>query len=370
MDSISKERNFAYYQLGVIYKEKFKEYELAAAKLEALLDSNPEERLVLPSMYNLYKIYEIIDPAKALVMKGRIMSQFPDSRYAQILGNSELGGAAALTPEAAYNNLYKLYENGDYRVVLTTAESAIDQYTGEEMVSKFELLKAHTVGKLSGLDEYKKALNYVALSYPNNDEGKKAEALLGRDIILMENLQFNDGATRSWKIIFRADEPADKSTKVLQEKIKKMIAGRTGDNLSQSFDIYTADKNFVVIHGMSTEAFANQIATILKDYKDYKVVETPIIISSDNYSVVQIKKNLEEYLADPTKPAVKKAPPVLKKVNEAPKSAPVGAREVKEKTEPVRSVMPPQPPNSTPPTLGSPARGNDKGEPVKAQSKR
>src|SRR5690606_25490557 len=57
IDSISKERNYAYYQLGLIYKEKFKEYELAKTKFQNLLISNPEERLVLPSKYNLYKIY-------------------------------------------------------------------------------------------------------------------------------------------------------------------------------------------------------------------------------------------------------------------------------------------------------------------------
>jgi hypothetical protein len=42
IDSIGMERNKAYYQLGVIYKEKFKEYELAT-KLEQLLQNSPEE---------------------------------------------------------------------------------------------------------------------------------------------------------------------------------------------------------------------------------------------------------------------------------------------------------------------------------------
>ena len=37
IDSISKERNFAYYQLGLIYKEKFKEYDLAKSKFTDLL---------------------------------------------------------------------------------------------------------------------------------------------------------------------------------------------------------------------------------------------------------------------------------------------------------------------------------------------
>src|SRR5690606_17083822 len=51
LDSLAKDRNFAYYQLGLIYMEKFKEYELAANRLETLLTYNPEERLVVPSKY-------------------------------------------------------------------------------------------------------------------------------------------------------------------------------------------------------------------------------------------------------------------------------------------------------------------------------
>ncbi|NNK27362.1 MAG: tetratricopeptide repeat protein, partial [Flavobacteriaceae bacterium] len=45
IDSITRERNFAYYQLGLIYKEKFTEYELAKDKLQKLLRNGPEERL-------------------------------------------------------------------------------------------------------------------------------------------------------------------------------------------------------------------------------------------------------------------------------------------------------------------------------------
>ena len=88
IDEIAKKRNFAYYQLGVIYKEKFKEYQLASKKLEQLLTYNPEEKFVLPSMYNLYKIYQITDNAKAEEMKARISSQYPNSRYAQIINNA------------------------------------------------------------------------------------------------------------------------------------------------------------------------------------------------------------------------------------------------------------------------------------------
>ena len=44
LDSLKKDRDFADYQLGTIYKEKFKEYKLAASKFVKLLGNQPEER--------------------------------------------------------------------------------------------------------------------------------------------------------------------------------------------------------------------------------------------------------------------------------------------------------------------------------------
>ena len=299
IDSITRERNFAYYQLGSIYKEKFKEYQLAANKLEQLLKYNPEERLVLPSMYNLYKIYEIINKEKALAMKSKIINQYPNSRYAQILSNTNTESAAVDVPEVTYKKLYKLYEFGDYRTVNEELEKAIDQYTGEELVSKYELLKANTIGKLKGVVEYKTALNFVALNYPNNLEGKQAEEIIKNDIPVLESFQFYAVAPKSWKILYRMPFNDDKNKKILIEKIKKFVADNPLDHLTFSEDIYNLEDNFIVIHGIISEEYSKEIITILKNEKEFKIKQTPIIISNYNYLVVQINKNIEAYLTAP-----------------------------------------------------------------------
>ena len=89
----------------------------------------------------------------------------------------------------------------------------------------------------------------------------------------------------------------DKNTKSLRVKIDKFIKDRGLSKLSVSLDIYTMTDNFVVIHGINSKDLAQGITSVLKDYKDYKVVETPIIISAENYTIVQIKKNIDDYLA-------------------------------------------------------------------------
>ena len=310
IDSITKERNFAYFQLGSIYKDKFKEYQLAANKLEKLMKNNPEERLILPSLYNLYKIYEIINIGNALTMKNRIISEYPNSRYAQILSNSKSDTIGIVSPDVVYNRLYKVYESGDFRNLNSELEIAINQFTGEELVSKFELLKANVVGKLKGIVEFKKALNFVALNYPNTEEGKQAEALLGKDIPYLENLKFYAVEASSWKILFKVAFNDEKNNVLLINKIKKFITTRTSDNLFSSVDIFTMNENFIVIHGLDTEEFAKGIATILKDYKDYSIPQISTVISNYNYKVLQINKNFSEYLSTP----VVAPAPISKKV--------------------------------------------------------
>lgn len=321
-DSLAKERNFAYYQLGLIYKEKFKEYQLAADRLEILLRSQPEERLVLPGMYNLYKVYEIINKDKAAALKDKIIGLYPDSRYAQLLQRGSTGDSNDQDPEVVYKALYKMLENGDYRNALTQTEIAINNYSGEEIISKFEYLKAILNGKLKGLTDYKNGLNFVALNYPNSSEGKDAEVFLNTRMPQLENLDFNQEVPNSWKIIFAADNPEDKKTKVLIEKVTKFVKERGSDQLTTTIDIYTLDKNFLVIHGIKTEEVAKGIASILKEFKDYKITEPSIVISNENYKVVQIKKCLDNYLNPDYVPLEKKtfAAPVTPKEVEKPQN--------------------------------------------------
>ena len=298
IDSIHKERNFANYQLGIIYKEKFKENRLAIAKLEDLLNSNPEEKLVLPAMYNLYKLYEIADGSKANDMKSKIIAQYPQSRYAQIVNNTSAdSNLQNESPENVYNKWYKLFETEQFALLLENIDPLITQYSGDEIVSKFELLKANAIGKLKGITAYKNALQVVADNYPNREEGKNAQMIINDQIPLLEKLEFVTTESNSWKILYEVGLREDKSTRDLEEKIKKFIASENLQKLNFSYDIYTNSKNFITIHGIKTEAYADDIALVLKDNVKFKITNPAIIISTENYKVIQIKKNLESYLA-------------------------------------------------------------------------
>ncbi len=296
LDSLTKDRDFAYYQLGLIYKEKFKEYELAASRLEQLLKNKPEERLVLPAMYNLYKIYQQISPSKAAEMKQQILSQYPDSRYAQILNNPEVAIMDNDNPELVFNVLFKKYNNNQIREVSTELDEAIFKFAGEESLPKFEMLKAKTIARLQGVEEYKKALNFVALTYPNALEGKEAEKMVQMEVPLIEALDFGLAQPTGYKIIFPKKYPYDKDVKNLTEKIAKYIKDTNAVALKTSEDIYTLTDNFIVIHGFDNKDAAISALSVLQLHKNYKLTDKVYIISTEDYKIVQMKKKLEEWI--------------------------------------------------------------------------
>ncbi len=296
IDSLRGERNFANYQLGLIYKEKFKDNLLAAAKLERVLDLEPEERLILPSKYNLFKIYEETGSPLADNMKQDIITNHPNTRYAEILLNPQvvLEGNAD-SPDAQYAALYKLYEKQQYLQVITLSQEFINKFTGDPIVPKFEMLKANAIGRLQGFEAFKEALNYVALTYPNNVEGKKAEQIVANQLPKLESKVFLDDASKgNWKVVFpfkiRDNEKALKLKKRLEESIKDLNYKNV-----VSKDIYNLEDQFVVVHGFRSKDFALGYAELIKKNKDYRINDENFVVLSNNYKIIQVHKNLESY---------------------------------------------------------------------------
>ncbi len=299
IDSISKERNFAYYQLGSIYKEKFKEFELAQDKLEKLLLSNPEERLILPSKYNLYKIYvELGLDSKAEAMKNDIVSNHPDSRYAQILLNPSSEFAKdENSPESIYENLYEQFNNQDYAEVISAAEVNITKFEGDPIVPKFEILKASAKGRLYGFEAYKEGVNYIALTYPNSEEGKRAEEILKDVIPVLAKKEFvDDNDAKHFNVLYPFEASQTEEINEFVKKLNEAVSKVTYFDLTTSIDVYDENITFVVVHGLKSAQGASGFAEILEENK-HKIVHDFYSISSPNYEIVQRHKNLNDYLA-------------------------------------------------------------------------
>ena len=298
IDSIAKERNFAYYQLGLIYKEKFQELELAKSKLQALLKNNPEERLILPTKYNLYKIYvglNLNDEAENA--KNDIITNYPDSRYTELLLNPSLELAKdENSPESLYEKQYEAFTNQEYADVIKNCDIYIRQFEGEIMVPKFEILKASAKGRLYGYEAYKDAVNYIALTYPNSEEGKKAQEIIQYTLPVLAKKDFVDNEIpKNFKVVYQFDINEDKEIIAVKEKLDDAVAKINYYELTTSIDVYDENTKFLVVHGLKSINGALGFAQFLEE-KKIKVNRSYFSISSPNYEILQLHKNLNEYI--------------------------------------------------------------------------
>ena len=299
LDSISKERNFAYYQLGLIYKDKFKEYILSQNKLEQLLKQFPEDRLVLPTKYNLYKVYTLLGLSQSqAILKKDIIENHKDSRYAAILLNPEL---ALLnnenSPQSLYNNLYTQFELGNYQEVIDGCDLQITRLDGDEIVPKLELLKATSRARLYGFEAYKEGLNFVALNYPSSLEGKKAAQMYSTIIPELANKAFVEDSTQTnFKVVFKFDRSEVEEINTFETALSTAVEEVDYFNLTVSRDGYNTNTIFVVVHGLKSVQGALGFVKILETENELIISKPYFGISSMNYQIVQIHKNAERYI--------------------------------------------------------------------------
>ena len=135
------------------------------------------------------------------------------------------------------------------------------------------------------------------------------------------------------------------------ERCQAFIAGENLTRLTYTFDIYTEKENFITIQGIKSEAYSRNVASILKEDKKFKITEPAIVISSDNYKVVQIKKNLAEYLSPPKTVVVPAQPSVPNPVVPQPAVDNVKTQGQKEQT---NGTPPPSKASRTRPPGGTP----------------
>lgn len=297
IDSLGRKRNDAYYQLGLIYKERFQAYPIAAEKLEILLSNQPEEKLILPAKFNLYQIYKETDEEKATLLRDEILNGYPDSRFAVLLRNPQAEiEADAESPEAVFNRIYKLYQVQHFAEAEKQIDSAVLRFNGDDLVPQLLLLKTRNTARLDGLQAYRKQLEELSVDYANSPEGKEAARLLQEDFSALENPEFDfESPSLYWKILVPFAYADSLKMNEQKKTIEKAISDLKYDYLFLSEDVYNRDTLFLVIHGFPNPSRAEGFEELLEVNKDYKLKINGTVINSENYRVLQIHKNFDVY---------------------------------------------------------------------------
>ena len=183
IDSLKIERNQALYELGLIYKEQFKNLNLAILRLERLATLQPQKQLILPINWHLYQIYTNLNNLeKSEIHKNVILTKYSETKFAQVILNPNKKGeeeeVAISEVEKVYKEMYYLYKDFKFDELIAKINEFVATVPSSNLVPKFELLKAYAIGKYQDAEAYKIALEFVAVSYGSTEEGKKAKEIV------------------------------------------------------------------------------------------------------------------------------------------------------------------------------------------------
>jgi tetratricopeptide (TPR) repeat protein len=172
----------AYYNIGILYDVKIKDYKEAINNYNTLNKRYPDHEYEAEVLYNMYKIYiNLKDQKNADATKQLLINKYPESKYAAILQNKVITSNEANANKElikVYESLYNEYLTGNYSAVKTGKREVDKNFPGNAMQAKFDLLYALAVGRTDSLSLFKKELEDIVKAYPQTDVALNAQQML------------------------------------------------------------------------------------------------------------------------------------------------------------------------------------------------
>jgi tetratricopeptide (TPR) repeat protein len=173
----------AYYNLAVIYKEQLEDVYKSIETLEELNNRFFPNVHTADAYYRLYRMnYDEEEMDRATYYKNKILNEYPDSQYAQIIKDpfylereNEDYEAARRMYEKAYENYFK---RGYYPQTITSCDEIIQKYPQTTIKPQAMLLRALCVGHEQGEAALRRELQVVIKEYGDTEYGEKAQQLL------------------------------------------------------------------------------------------------------------------------------------------------------------------------------------------------
>jgi tetratricopeptide (TPR) repeat protein len=264
----------AYYNLGSTYKEDLNNNKKAIATFEELNNRYADHKYKLSTYYQLYRIFESVkNKAQADYYKNKLLNEYPNSEYAQIIKNPKyISDKAAQKGEVElfYTDTYNEYSIGNYSVAFSKCNESEVKFGKNDFAAKFAFIKAMCIGKLYGVDSLEISLKKIQIYYPKDPVVKQAQDIL--------------------EVIYSMKNPSEAS-------------GNLGTNKTDTFTLDLNAQHFVIAICPDDASLANTFKTSLADYNDNFYSNADLSISSNLFGnseqMTNIKtfKNAQEALA-------------------------------------------------------------------------
>jgi tetratricopeptide (TPR) repeat protein len=322
----------ALFAMGQIYKDKIEDIPMSINTFKDFIKRFPADKRVADAYFYLYLMETRNgNQNEADVFRNKLIKDFPDTKYQKILSqpdyNDRLSHMFAVQ-DSIYNLTYKAYTESDYATVFKQVAFIRKNYPLSTLMPKFLFLNALSVGKNETPELFKTTLNDLVKSYPQSDvsamakdilalisQGKEAQtgtssgSLLARREITTEK-EINEISSRQF-----SDDKLTKHRLLLinslnKEQTDKLLYNIASFNFSRflikDFDLGISKLDSVqnVLYVTNFESYdevtwylnsLNSDALVTKMISDNHIQK--VIISDDNYALLNHPFSLKDYLA-------------------------------------------------------------------------
>ena len=289
--ALRKDRRQAYLDVGIIYKEKFKNNPLALSRLDKVFQLKPSETQEVSALYHTFKILENTDPERAISYRTTLLERYPDSPFAQIVKDPEnFKLEENQSPSGLYERAYRAYLNQEFQAVLKACVNLEVIVSGTPLAPKVAFLKAITLGRLDGEEAYIQNLKKLVELYPNAREANLAITTLTR-LDEERQLKFKPLVlnTYKWVLSFPIEQPLDQ----LLAALRKSLDEEQKQAWKITQDAYSRKTHFIVIHSRQqlpeTEYFLKKWAEL----PNFEQNVNNFVLLSAQYEQIQRFKSWE-----------------------------------------------------------------------------
>ncbi|MDR1592834.1 MAG: hypothetical protein LBS16_08180 [Prevotellaceae bacterium] len=172
----------ALYQSGGIYLALLHDDPRAEATYRDFQRRYPADERKVETYYYIYQIAGRAGDTEAQnVMREKIITEFPDSKYATILSQPDYLERLAemnLMQDSLYRITYQAYSEARFDTVEAICQRMLTTYPLSELMPKFAFLNALKIGKTESHEALRTALTDLVTKYPDSDVASISKDIL------------------------------------------------------------------------------------------------------------------------------------------------------------------------------------------------
>jgi tetratricopeptide (TPR) repeat protein len=181
MDASLRKSASALLAEGKVLASQLHDTTMAASSFEEASKPGGDDGVRAEALWELYRLLQKKEPARAERRRSELLSLFPGSEYAQILSDPDYVRRQMETSRASgtmYESAYDAYASGRYDEAFAICEKGLKEYGYDPLAPKFMLLQAMSAGAARGEMAYKEKLDTLVARYPGTAEGIRAKEII------------------------------------------------------------------------------------------------------------------------------------------------------------------------------------------------